>query len=223
MPNTTFISEGNTYKVTIYPALTVGKKYPVVLLLHGNFGLVSPYGDQIRSFAKDLADQGYLTAVPQYYQDDEPHLTDTNPKVQILVDAISAVTNRPDADPNRIGLIGFSLGAATAMTFVASHPPGKVKALADFFGFITPTIEGGISNFPPTIIFHNKHDKIVPIQHSEDLSSLLSSAKIEHQFVKYDEKWLEVNHAFESNGFADVDSRSKTAAWLVKHLPPTGK
>jgi carboxymethylenebutenolidase len=190
MLNATFVSGANTYKITIYPPSTVGKKYPVVLLLHGNFGLVSPYGDQIRSFAKDLANQGYLTAAPQYYQDDEPHITDTNPKVQILTDAILSVTNRPDADPNRIGLIGFSLGAATVMTFVASHPPGKVKAIADFFGFITPTIEGGISNFPPTIIFHNEHDKIVPIQHSKDLDNLLSSAKIERQFAEYDEKMV---------------------------------
>lgn len=222
MISDTFISDVNTYRITVYPSPSDGNRYPIVILVHGNFGLVSPYGDQIQSFAKDLADLGYLTAVPQYYQDDEPHPNDTNPKDQILTDAISAVTNRPEADPNRIGLIGFSLGAATAMTFIASNSPGKVKVFADFFGFIPPIIQGKVANFPPTTIFHNKHDKIVEIQNSKNLSNLLSSAKIEQQFVEYDEKWLRVNHAFEPNGFADVNSRSKTIDWLIKYLPPTG-
>jgi carboxymethylenebutenolidase len=222
MISDTFISGGKTYRITVYPSPSNGSRYPIIILVHGNFGLVSPYGDQIQNFAKDLADRGYLTAVPQYYQDDEPQPTDTDPKDQILTDAISAVTNRPEADPNRIGLIGFSLGAATAMTFIASNPSGKVKVLADFFGFITPTIQGKVANFPPTTIFHNKHDKIVEIQNSKNLSNLLSSAKIEQQFIEYDEQWLEGNHAFEPNGPSDIDSRSKTIDWLTKYLPPTG-
>lgn len=94
MSSETFISGGNTYKITVYPAPPDGKKYPVVFLLHGNFGLGFPYGDQIQSFARDLASRGYMTAVPQYYQDDNPHLTDTVPKVQILTDAISTVASR---------------------------------------------------------------------------------------------------------------------------------
>ena len=36
-----------------------GKKYPVILLVHGNFGLGPPYGEQIQSFARDLAGLGY--------------------------------------------------------------------------------------------------------------------------------------------------------------------
>lgn len=223
MSSQTFISKGNTYKITLYSTPPDGKKYPVIFLLHGNFGLGSPYGDQIQSFAKDLAKQGYMTAIPQYYQDDEPHLTDidTVSKVQILTDAISTVSGHMGADPKRLGLIGYSLGAATAMTFISSNPSVKVNVLADYFGFITPAIRSGISSFPPTIIFHNKNDLIVPVQNSEEINRLLPST-IEHQFVKYDEKWQEVNHAFEPDGTADVDSRSKTEDWFTKHLPPTG-
>ena len=223
MSSENFISQGNTYKITIYSTPPDNKKYPIIFLLHGNFGLVSPYGDQIKSFAKDLASQGYVTAVPQYYQDDEPHLTDTNtnPKVQILADAIATVSSSTGADSDRIGLIGFSLGASTAMTFIASNPLVKVNVLADFFGFITPEIQSGISNFPPTIIFHNKNDLIVPVQDSEEINRLLPDT-IDHQLVVYDENWQEVNHAFKPAGSADTDSRSKTVAWFTKHLPPTG-
>jgi Dienelactone hydrolase family len=54
----------------VYSGAPAGKRFPMILLVHGNFGLGPPYGDQIRGFAKDLAGRGYVTAVPQYYQDD---------------------------------------------------------------------------------------------------------------------------------------------------------
>jgi dienelactone hydrolase len=85
---------------------------------------------------------------------------DTVLKDRILADALAAVVGRADADADQHSLIGFSLGAATAMTFVATNPHGTVKALADFYGFLTPTIRAGVSRFPPTIIVHNKNDEI---------------------------------------------------------------
>jgi carboxymethylenebutenolidase len=217
----TFISEGNTHKITIYSFPPDGKKYPVVLFLHGNFGLGSPFGEQIQSFAQNLADLGYVTAVPQYYLNNNPHLTDIGPKVQVLTDAILAIANHPAADPNRIGLVGFSLGAATAMSYISSSPPQQIKALADFFGFITPEIETGISNFPPTIIFHNQNDLIIPVQHSKDVDQFLPST-IQHQLVIYDEQFPPANHAFQPGGNADTDSRSQTLSWFESHLPPAG-
>jgi len=224
MTNETFISAGVTHKVTVYPAKPDGKKYPVILLLHGNAGLVEPYGDQIRGFAKNLAALGYLTAVPQYYANDNSHLTDTTPHDQILADAIvTLLTKFKDGDPDRIGLIGFSLGAATAMTYIASNSPGKVKALADFFGFLTPTIEAGIKKFPPTIIFHNEKDRIVPfIDNSKKLDKLLTTSSMVHDLVTYNKIWDEYNHAFPSGSLADVDSQAKATSWFVTYLPPVG-
>ena len=124
MPDDTFISNGISYKLSVNPAPSDGSRYPIVILVHGNFGLGAPYGDQIRGFAKNLAGLGYLTAVPQFYSDDNPHVTDTTPFVQALRDAVAAVARRPDADADRLGLIGFSLGATTAMTYVASSALG---------------------------------------------------------------------------------------------------
>lgn len=221
MSRETFVSAKTTYKITVYPAPADGKKHPVILLVHGNFGLGPPYSDQIHGFAKELAGRGYMTAVPQYYKDNNPHVDDMVPHDQTLADAIAVFASRAGADPNRLGLIGFSLGAATAMTFIATKPSGTVKVLADFFGFLTPTIRGGVSRFPPTVILHNKNDRIVPVQNSEELDRLLPRT-IDHQFIPYDEQWQEVNHAFEPGGTADVESRSKTIAWFTKHLPPTG-
>jgi carboxymethylenebutenolidase len=224
MLSETFTSGPNTYKITVYPAPANGEKHPMILLVHGNFGLVEPYGEQIQNFAKELAKLGYLTAVPRYYPDDDPHFSDRdpNPHVSTLSAAIGKVAARADADPDRLGLIGFSLGAATVMTYVAANPPGKVKALADFYGFLTPTIRSGLGNFPPTIIFHNNPDQIVLVGNSEELNRLLPST-IAHEFVTYDEKTELGYHAFRPGGPADLDSRAKAKDWFITHLPPTGR
>ena len=219
----TFTSGPSTHKITVYSAPVDGKKHPMILLVHGNFGLGAPYGDQIRGFAQDLAELGYVTAVPQYYEDDDPHLMDRSPDAHLptLSAAIGKVAGRADADPDRLGLIGLSLGAAIAMTYIASSAPGTVKVLADFFGFLTPTIQAGVGKFPPTIMFHNKHDRIVPVWNSEELDRLLPST-VEHQLVApYQEQWQEVNHAFRPGGEADLDSQKKATDWIVRHLPPS--
>ena len=42
MSSETFASAGTTYKITIYAAPSDGKKHPVILLVHGNFGQALP-------------------------------------------------------------------------------------------------------------------------------------------------------------------------------------
>ena len=191
MSDETFTSGGNPYKITIYPPPSNGKKRPMVLVLHGNAGLNPPFGSQISRFAQSLSTQGYLAAVPYYYRDEAPHLQDGDPRphVQALADAIAKLGARADADPGRIGLVGYSLGAATAMTYIAANPAGAVKVLVDFFGPIAGNsiIAAGVAKFPPTIMLHNKRDKVVDyLSNSNALSRMLPSS-VERESVVYDE------------------------------------
>jgi dienelactone hydrolase len=80
-------------------------------LVHGNFGLGPPYGDQIRGFGKSLAALGYMAAVPQLYEDEAPHANDIDPDphVETLSAAIATVAARADADPDRLGSLAFRL------------------------------------------------------------------------------------------------------------------
>lgn len=221
MSITTFDSDGATYKIKVNTVPPDGKKYPMVLFVHGNAGLSGDFGNRIRSFADTLTAKGYNTAVPQYYLDDDSHLEDTVPKHDILEDAIAEVSQLPSVDSTRIGLVGFSLGAATAMSFISSKPSGTVSVLANFFGFLTPKIRAAVANFPPTVIFHNENDRIVDVSNSDDLNSLLP-ATVFRELVKYDENYFEVNHSFRPGGAADLDSQSKTVRWCETHLPATG-
>src|ERR1700709_482078 len=147
MADETYKSGTDTYTITVYPGPADGKKHPMILVVHGNFGRTPPFGPQIHRFAKDLAAEGYVTAVPRYYVKDPREPTDSNaiPHVPTLADAIAHIARRPDADSERLGLVAYSLGAATAMTYIASNPPGKVKVLVDFFGPLNPTIEAGVA------------------------------------------------------------------------------
>jgi len=178
MSDKTFMSGGKTYNITVYPGPDSTKTYPILLLVHGNGAFRPPFGKQIRDFAESLAKLGYVTAVPGYYVKDIPPELDTEPAphVPTLAAAIAMVGARKGADPDRLGLIGYSLGAAVAMRYIASDPPKKVKALADFFGPVDATITAAAGKFPPTIIFHNKHDKLVPVANSEELNQLSRSS-----------------------------------------------
>ncbi len=216
-------SHGIKYPISLFPCPVDGKRYPAVMLIHGNAGLVPPYGDQIRGFAEDLSKLGYFAAVPQYYQDDAAHLGDTTPHVRAISDAIADVSKRPEVDPARIGLIGFSLGATTCMTLISSQPKGTISVFADFFGFLTQEIKHEVGRFPPTIIFHNQDDIPVPVQNSIDFDAWLTSAAVTHQFVKpYKEDWQEIDHSFKPEGDADKDSRKRATEWFVKYLQPVG-
>jgi len=224
MTSETFNSGRQTLKITVCPAPADRKRHPIVLLVHGNFGLGPPYGDQIRGFGESIAKLGYVAAVPQLYEDEAPHPNDIDPDphVETVSAAIAKIASRGDADPDRIGLVGFSLGAAAAMTYIASTAHSEVKALADFFGPLTPTIRAGVGKFPPTIIFHNKNDGVVPIGFSVELDRLLPSS-IDHRLIRYDELSPPGNHAFRPGGAADLDSREKAKDWFAAHIPPIGR
>jgi dienelactone hydrolase len=223
MPDETFTSD----KSTVYPGPTDGKKYPILLVLHGLSGLDDVFGPQIKSFAQSLAGLGYVAAVPQYFAAGTPPES-LNPALYLpaLTAVIAQVAERSEADATRVGFVGYSFGAATAMTYIATDIPGKVKAkvLVDFYGptIAIPAIKTGVAGFPPTIIFHNRNDKVVDVGNSKSLNGWL--AGIGHNLVLYDEKWpAQRHHPFEPNKAADLDSRRQAAEWVVKHLPPVGR
>lgn len=214
---TTFSSGGETFEITVYEVANDGERHPLVVVLHGNAGLTGEFGEEVHKVAKAIASKGYNVAVPNYYTDNLPHLTDSTPKPEILADAIGACETLASVDADRIALVGYSLGAATSMSYIASQPAGTVKAFVDFFGPVPATAISAAQNFPPTIIFHNTNDRVVPIDmHSRRLITALGGI---HEIHEYDESYREVNHSFRPGDAADSDSQQKTMDWLVKHLP----
>jgi len=221
---------GATFDIEIAPAPADGMKYPVVVLIHGNLGLVDPFGRQLRDFTQYIAKLGYLAALPTYYPAGQSRLRDTDIDAHVLAlsAAIKHLRGRPDAAPDRLGLVGFSLGGGIAMSYITASPAGTVKVFADFYGYVASLLSAGVAKFPPTIIFHNEHDPVVRVdENSERLADALAAANIVHEPVRpylwYQGNWERgLGHAFEPGSQDDAKSRADTEAWLTTYMPPTG-
>ena len=204
-----------------------GKKLPLVVVVHGNFGLGAPFGGLLRSFTEELAALGFVAALPTYYTGGtgNPMDSDIGGKLPALTAAIRHLSKRADVDASRLGLAGFSLGGGISMAYINSVPAGTVRAFADFYGYVSPLLGDGVAKFPPTILFHNGNDPVVrPAENSEPLIEALSKAMIVHEpagapYGWYKDHWEQgLNHAFAPGGLADIDSRKRAGEWISKYV-----
>jgi dienelactone hydrolase len=224
-PDSYAVDSTTSFEVEIAPAPT-GKKLPLVVVVHGNFGLTAPFGNALRDFTEEIAALGFVAALPTYYKGGvgNPLDSDVRGKVPALTAAIRHLSKRADVDASRVGLVGFSLGGGISMAYINSAPAGTVRAFANFYGYVAPLLGDGVAKFPPTIVFHNANDPLSPHENSEPLIGLLSSAGIPHEPGGPPYGWyveagmLKLRHAFTPGGTADVDSRRRAGAWLTKYV-----
>lgn len=108
---------------------------------------------------------------------------------------------------------------------INSMPAGTVRAFADFYGYVAPLLRDGVAKFPPTIVFHNAIDRVVPpAVNSEPLLEALETESIVHEPSRssptwYSDRWeLGLNHAFAPGGVADIDSRDRACRWIAKYV-----
>jgi len=225
-PDSYPVSPTKSFDIEI-AAAPPGKKLPLVVVIHGNFGLVGPFGQQLRDFTEQLAALGFVAALPSYYDKGgaQPEDTDISDKVPLIEAAIKHLSKRTDVDGTRVGLVGFSLGGGIALSYINLMPPKTTRAFVDFYGYVAPVLGSGVEKCPPTLVFHNENDPMVdPAAHSERLLDALSKAGIDHEpagppYHWYNERWiLGLNHAFQPGNTADVESRRKAGEWLVKYV-----
>src|SRR5882672_3007413 len=152
-----------------------GGKHPTVLALYGSGGGVSGMSEP----AGMLAAQGFAVFVLHYF--DRTGTTQANDKQTIfrnfpawgktVWDAISHIEKHPQVDAQRIGLLGFSLGAYLALS-VASFD-SRVKAVVEFFGGLPKEMKLFMRRLCPVLILHGEADPTVPVQEAYDLQNLL--------------------------------------------------
>ena len=228
-PSMTFSVGSETFAMDRYPATPGTAKRPVVLMVHGLDGLSGASGIGIRKFAEQTSDAGFLVLVPHYFgSDDTP---DPSPDVLAqrlsrngayrprIAAAVDRAVEESDADTDRVGLVGFSLGGGQAVAYAEAASVGHVKAVVDFFGYLEPTLVAEADRLPPTLVLHNNADLIVAPSISRALVASLEMAGVEHDARFYDDdNPLQRNHPFKSGGPSDVDSRKRAIDWLRIHL-----
>jgi dienelactone hydrolase len=231
-PSSTFALGTTKYQVDRYPAKNGATKRPAILMLHGVDGMGGESGTEIGKFAEQIAADGFVVFVPHYF--DAADGADSLPIEELFVRrvprlrsypariaaAVDHVLKQPESD-GRLGLVGLSLGGGLAVGYAESVPPGKVKALVDFFGFIAdPTHFANAGRLPPTLILHNRTDAIVRVaETSKPLLDALDKTAVIHDHQFYDDvNPARRNHPFLPGGKADVDARSRAVAWLKTHV-----
>jgi len=207
-----FESGGRSITVQEFIPVAPGR-YPAVLALYGSGGIREGWAEQP---AKLLAGQGYSIFVVHYL--DRSGMTRTDPQdtrryfpdwMQTIGDAITFASHHDSVDPNRIGLLGFSLGAYLALAVASLEP--RVKAVVDFFGGLPEELHGFV-RMPPVLILHGEQDRVVPVSEALRLQTLLERAGSPYEIKLYPN----VGHGF--GGLELFDAGRRTVEFLHRNL-----
>jgi carboxymethylenebutenolidase len=208
-----FTSGGAAIEVEWFPA-GVGRR-PAVLLLHGADGLT--FADGYRFAARVLAGAGYHVAFVHYLDRTGEQRVSYSTLRQYfplwagtIRDAMTWLAKQPSADPDRLGVVGISLGAALALEAGAADP--RIKAIVDYFGPLPEGMAARKPRLPPTLILHGSADPIVPVANAHKIEKLLQQSGTPYEIKIYPGQ----GHAF--FGPAQLDSANRAAEFLGRYL-----
>ena len=213
-----FTSHGHSIAVDCFVPEGAGR-VAAVIALHGSGG---GHGSIASDPAARLAAQGFAVFVPHYF--DRTGTTAVADRGTIfrnfaawgktVWDAIGWVSARAEVDPERIGLMGFSLGGYLALS-VASVDP-RVRAVVEFFGGFPKEMKLFMRRMPPVLILHGDADTSVPVDEAYHLQQVLESRKVAYEMKIYPG----AGHGFSGEVWRDAGRR--TLAFLNQHLAAAG-
>ncbi len=123
----------------------------------------------------------------------------------------------PAVQSNRIGLIGYSLGAYLATSTAALYPK-QITAVVECYGGVAAPLDGAVATMPPTLLIHGARDVLVNVSQAHDFDSLLTKAGRPHEMKIYPD----ANHAFNFRvpGFYNdaADAWQLTLKFLAQYL-----
>jgi len=219
--------------------------FPAIVLLHGLDGMEQG-GKVYRGLAQGLADEGYVAVVVHYFErtgtkkEDLPRLLkrfragleDTREGDEVRQDleatfsawlgavkeAVADVRKDPRVDPERVGLVGFSLGGFLA-TSAATQETLKVRCVVELFGGLPRALADQTGRMPPALIIHGDRDEVVPPREAESLRDLLKKGERQVEYQVY----RGVGHCFATpKGGTDwvsaLDAKRRALTFLSRHL-----
>jgi carboxymethylenebutenolidase len=199
--------------------------YPAIVMLHGSDGL-GKCGIYYRGGAQILAQAGYVVFLVHYF--DRTAIKEIGPSdikepqfldwMETVRAAVTYATKQAGVDKNRIGLLGFSLGACLALA-VAGQGDLQIAAVVDWFGRYPEELRKKCKRLPPTLIIHGDADKTVPVQEAHALEALLKDKQAPYESKIYTKQ----GHLFQDQPFGKDfrDARQRTLAFLARHLRPS--
>jgi phospholipase/carboxylesterase len=169
--------------------------HPLILMLHGWTG----DEDAMWVFASRLPDHALLLAPRGLYKAPyggyawHPPIAKAWPWVddfQPAIEALSAVLikdNFPKADFDKVGMLGFSQGAALTFSFGLIYPY-RIRALAGLSGFMPDGAQALVRNRPllgkRAYMAHGTQDDLVPLEKARQAFDLLEQAGAQVSFCE---------------------------------------
>ena len=210
-----FVSGGKTIAIDCFiPESEIPqRRFPAVIALHGSGG----GHDTLAATAHPLASQGFCVYVPHYF--DRTGTTEAAMPamfldfplwMKTLWDLTSLVAQQPLVDPDRLGLVGFSLGGYLAMSLASIDP--RIRVAVEYFGGLPKEIKMFMRRLPPTLILHGDADAVVPVAEAFNLSQVLQDRSVPYEIQIYPGE----GHHFTTGTRADADHRMQV--FLKKYL-----
>ena len=189
-------------------------KFPALLILHGANGPMSTF---IGDYAQYLANVGYVVSFVHYFDATNTHYADRAEMqehfrdwVEVVEDAVGNAAKHPKVDPERIGLIGYSLGGFLALSLASQDP--RVSAVVSVVGGIPEAFAKSARRMPPALILHGANDTRVPVKEAQRVEELLKRLNTPYELKIYPGQ----GHFF--HGHAQIDALTRTFSFLQKHL-----
>jgi carboxymethylenebutenolidase len=183
---------------------------PAVLVLHGAGGIdVDPLGYARQASA--LAEGGIDAYLVRYFGRGGRSCSCWEVWAENVASVTTAILRRPEAS-GRIGLLGFSLGGAMAMT--GARDP-RIAALVVFYGFIPNSQRAGIDRLPPLLVLHGDADDNVPLSSGQDIVGFARQLGGRGELVVY----RGAGHGYSSwGGTAATDAINRMVAFFRAEL-----
>jgi carboxymethylenebutenolidase len=123
---------------------------------------------------------------------------------------VSFVARQPQVDPERIGLLGFSLGAYLSLSNATID--SRIRAVVEFFGGLPKEMKFFMKRLCPVLILHGGADHTVPVEEAYHLQGVLEKKHIAYEMQIYPG----AGHGFSGEIWHDAGLR--TLGFLKKHL-----
>jgi len=175
--------------------------FPGVVVVHEAFG------DQpeIREVCDRFAEHGYVALMPDLFKDGPLAIcmaramkevrSGTRGRVNGYIDeARRWLAGQEDVDAERIGVIGFCMGGAFALAYVAAGIPGVRAASVNYAE--VPKDAASLRGACPIVSSYGGKDKMVGRRHAKRLSAHLEALGIENDVKVYDD----AGHSFMTRG-----------------------
>jgi carboxymethylenebutenolidase len=167
--------------------------------------------------AKMLAEQGFAVYILHYFDRTGTSFADKQTIfrnfpiwMKTLWDAVSYVEKQPQVDTERIGLMGFSLGAYLSLS--AASIDKRVRAVVEFFGGLPKEMKLFMRRLCPVLILHGDADPTVPVEEAYQLQQVLEKKGIPYEMQIYPG----AGHGFSGDVWRDAGIRS--FQFLKKYL-----